>query len=70
LVIPKGAETSAGRGWLEKIMKAAVVLWALVALCGVVLAIFATNAVLHVVGIVIGLVGVIASILSAARRRR
>lgn len=48
-------------------MTTPVVLWALVALCGVALAIFATDTVVHVLGILLGLVGVMGSLRAAAR---
>ena len=48
-------------------MKVVAVLGALVALCGVALAIFSADTGLHVLGIVLGLVGVIASIWAATR---
>jgi drug/metabolite transporter (DMT)-like permease len=53
-------------GWRK--MKAAVVIWALLALCGVALAIFAADGVSKILGILLALVGVIGFI--QARRRQ
>lgn len=55
---------------MEKDMTTAVVLWALAALCGVALAIFAADAVVHVLGILLGLAGVMGSIRAASRPDR
>jgi hypothetical protein len=49
-------------------MKAAVVIWGLLALCGVGLAIFAADGVSKILGILLALVGVIGFI--QARRRQ
>jgi len=49
-------------------MKAAVVIWALLALCGVALAIFTSDGVSKILGILLALVGVIGFI-QASRRR-
>jgi hypothetical protein len=53
-------------GWRR--MKAAVIIWALMALCGVALAIFAADGVLKILGILLALVGVIGFL--QARRRQ
>ena len=44
-----------------------MVMWGLLALCGIALAIFATNSVANVLGILLGLVGVIGFLLQAKK---
>ena len=51
-------------------MNTALVVWVLVALCGIVLAVAATDVVLHVLGLVLGVVGVVAAIMAATRLHR